>query len=225
MKKLDIKQVLTEGVGIGIKNFASLLGATVLYVLTLWIPYINVGTTIAMQSIPVELSKGGVISPLFIFDSKYRHRMGEFFILVGLEAMALVPACFMGILPAIILSYAWSIAILLFIDKDVTALDALRLSNKLTNGNKMRIFLISLCIGVAVCILNGIITGIFGKLLDLPSVAALLNFIIVILVVPITLGCDAVIYNKLTQPEVEDVPEAEADKEEPTVEAEVVEEA
>lgn len=45
-----------------------MLGATVLWLLTIWIPYLNVGTTIAMATIPIELSKGKVISPLFIFD-------------------------------------------------------------------------------------------------------------------------------------------------------------
>ena len=84
MKKLDIKEVLTEGVGIGIKNIVSLVLATILYVVTVWIPYLNVGTTIAMMSIPVELSKGNIINPLFIFDAKFRKNMGEFFILVGL---------------------------------------------------------------------------------------------------------------------------------------------
>ena len=92
MKKIDIKQVLTEGVGIGLKNFVSLICVVILYVLTCWIPYLNVGTTIAMCSIPVELSKGNVINPLFIFDGKYRKNMGEFFILVGLKSMALGPA-------------------------------------------------------------------------------------------------------------------------------------
>ena len=99
MKKLDIKEVLTEGVGIGIKNIVSLVLATILYVVTVWIPYLNVGTTIAMCSIPVELSKGNIINPLFIFDAKFRKNMGEFFILVGLELMAMIPAFFMGIIP------------------------------------------------------------------------------------------------------------------------------
>ncbi len=196
MKKLDIKEVLTEGVGIGIKNIVSLVLATILYVVTVWIPYLNVGTTIAMMSIPVELSKGNIINPLFIFDAKFRKNMGEFFILVGLQAMAMVPAFLMGIIPGIVLSYAWALAIYLFIDKDLHALDALRKSNELTYGNKWRMFFISLILAIAL----GIVTGILGII---PHVGAILNVIVMILYYPIQLGCNAVIYKQLTNPEEE----------------------
>lgn len=196
MKKLDIKEVLTEGVGIGIKNFVSLVLASILYFVTIWIPYLNVGTTIAMNSIPVELSKGNVINPLFIFDAKYRKNMGEFFILIGLELMATIPAFFMGIIPGIVLSYAWAIAIYLFIDKDLHALDALRKSNEYTYGNKWRMFFIGAILAIAL----GIITAIFGLI---PYVGAILNLIVFLIYYPIQLGCNAVIYKQLTTPEEE----------------------
>lgn len=64
-KKITILGVWKEGWEITMKNLLSILGAVVLYVLTIWIPYLNVGTTIAMTTIPIELSKGHVISPLF----------------------------------------------------------------------------------------------------------------------------------------------------------------
>lgn len=69
-KKITILGVWKEGWEITMKNLLSILGAVVLYVLTIWIPYLNVGTTIAMTTIPIELSKGHVISPLFIFRCK-----------------------------------------------------------------------------------------------------------------------------------------------------------
>lgn len=74
MEKADLKVVATiqEAIQIGLKNLPSLIGVALLYILTIWIPYINVGTTIAMQSIPGKLASGKVISPLFIFDEKYR---------------------------------------------------------------------------------------------------------------------------------------------------------
>lgn len=40
-----------------------MLGATILWLFTIWIPYLNVGTTIAMTTIPIELSKEVVIFP------------------------------------------------------------------------------------------------------------------------------------------------------------------
>ena len=208
MKKLDIVQVFTDGIGLALKNFVSLLLATVLYVITAWIPYFNVGTTIAMASIPVELSKGKAINPLFIFDGKYRKNMGEFFILIGLELMAFIPALMLGIIPAIVLSYAWSLALLLFIDKGTTALDALRKSNELTYGNKWRIFGIKFVIVLAVYLAIIIIMGLFVRLLDLPKLASLLTFIVVLLINPIEMSCNAIIYKHLACPEAENTYDA-----------------
>ena len=89
-RKITVAGVISEGIGLGIKNAISMLGATILWLLTIWIPYLNVGTTIAMTTIPIELSKGRVISPLFIFDGKYRKFMGEYFTLIGLMYRAII---------------------------------------------------------------------------------------------------------------------------------------
>ena len=56
-KKLAFNQILSEGMQIGLKNIASVLGAVILWILTLWIPYLNVGTTIALFTMPIELAK------------------------------------------------------------------------------------------------------------------------------------------------------------------------
>ena len=37
-KKITVTGVLSEGIGLGIKNAVSMLGATVLWLLTIWIP-------------------------------------------------------------------------------------------------------------------------------------------------------------------------------------------
>ena len=76
MKKLNIIATIKDGIAIGMINFLSLVLTAVLYVVTIWIPYLNVGTTIAMASLPAELAKGNVVNPLFIFDGKYRKNMG-----------------------------------------------------------------------------------------------------------------------------------------------------
>ena len=124
-KKITVTGVLSEGIGLGIKNAVSMLGATVLWLLTIWIPYLNVGTTIAMNTIPIELSKGKVISPLFIFDGKYRKYMGEYFTLIGLMYLAIIPALFFMIIPGIIISIGWSLAIYILLDKGVAPGEAM----------------------------------------------------------------------------------------------------
>ena len=89
-KKLNIIATIKDGIAIGLVNFLSLILVTVLYLLTIWIPYLNVGTTIAMSSLPAEMAKGKAINPLFIFEAKYRKNMGEFFLLMALMSGAIV---------------------------------------------------------------------------------------------------------------------------------------
>ena len=131
-RKITVAGVISEGIGLGIKNAISMLGATILWLLTIWIPYLNVGTTIAMTTIPIELSKGRVISPLFIFDGKYRKFMGEYFTLIGLMYLAIIPALFFMIVPGIIISIGWSLAIYILLDKGVAPGEAMIQSNKAT---------------------------------------------------------------------------------------------
>ena len=66
-KKLDFGSVLSQGFLVGMKNLPSLLGAIVLWLLTIWIPYVNVGTTIAIMTIPIKFSKGEIF-PLSVFS-------------------------------------------------------------------------------------------------------------------------------------------------------------
>ena len=191
-RKISVGGVLSEGIGLGLKNAPSLLGAVILWLLTSWIPYINVGTTIAIQTIPIELSKGKVISPLFIFDGKYRQYMGEYFTLIGLMAMSLIPAFLFMIIPGIIISIGWSLAVYLMLDKGIAPGEALIRSNKATYGYKWTIFGVSFLLGLALYVLAFIFArwGSFGILL-------ILLFTIVFAVA--SLGCTGVIYRDLTR--------------------------
>ena len=204
-KKLEIIPTIREGVSLALLNYLSILCAVVLYVLTVWIPYLNVGTTIAMASLPAEMAKGNVINPLFIFDSKFRRNMGEFFILMSLMIGAISVGMMFGFIPGIVISYAWYIAVILFVDKDRNALEALRESNKLTYGNKARIFWIETVLAIAIGLACGIISGLFsiGHIGWLEGIGVFLVLLLVIFFVPAMLGVQAVIYKRLTAPEEE----------------------
>lgn len=196
---LPVMGSITQAITIGLKNAASLIVASILYVLTIWIPYINVGTTIAMLSIPVELSKGRVISPAFIFKSVYRKYMGQFFIFSALMSMGMIAAMAFLIIPAIVLSYSWCIAIYLLLDKKLNAVQALSKSNEFTYGYKMKIFCIKFLFGIVFMVLYGIFFGIAAAL-ENEVVAAIIGIIcLVIFVIQLaaTLGLDAVIYREL----------------------------
>lgn len=197
MANLSVKAIISDGFAIGVKNAASLIGATVLWILTIWIPYINVGTTIAMCSIPVALSKGKVLSPTFIFDSKYRKQMGDYFILQGLSAMAIFTAFLFLVIPAYVLAYSWSQAIYLLLDKEITPTDALTTSNKLTYGHKWTLFGVDLLIGIIVCLAFLIFGGIALAINN--TFGIIVMVIVFVLVLPFSMGCHGIIYKQLTE--------------------------
>ena len=92
---ISIGEVLTEGVTLGIANFVAIFGAIILWLITIWIPYLNVGTTIAIKTMPIALADNAKpAGPTYIFDGKYRKYMGEYFTLIGLKQLSLIPAYF-----------------------------------------------------------------------------------------------------------------------------------
>ncbi len=200
--KLDFGTVFKEGFANGMKNLPSLIGAFLLWILTIWIPYINVGTTIAICTIPIQLSKGTIFSPLSIFNKKYYRYIGEFFLTAGLMYIGIMIGIVFLIIPGIVIGIAWSLAMLLLLDKGVNAAEALRLSNKLTYGNKWTIFFVSLVLGICFFIAAAIISALFS-LIGLSVVGGLLIICLLLAYFAISVGCTASIYGTLAK----DVPE------------------
>ena len=200
MKKLNIISVIKEGSLLGLKNAVSILGTLILWILTCWIPYINVGTTIALMSCPLELSKGRVISPTFIFDKKYRNLMGNFFMLTGLKSLVLVPAYIFMIIPGIIIAISYSLGLLIMIDKNINPTESLKLSNDKTMGNKGNIFLINLIIGACFALLS-----LIFRLIPIDIVATILICLLTLVVAAILLSTQAMIYKTLVLDRVQEM--------------------
>lgn len=188
--KLEIGTVLSRGIGIGVKNLPSLVGVVILYLLTCWIPYVNVGTTIALSSLPVELSKGKIISPLSIFDKKYYHYMGEYFLLLGFLSGGIAAAALLLVIPGIVVAIAWSLSVFLLLDKGVNPIQALTWSNKLTYGKKWKIFFIYFILTFCFYVLMMIFSLI-------PVIGILLCILLLIVLIVAFLGCQSVIYGTL----------------------------
>lgn len=203
-QKLNIIATIKDGVAIALVNYLSLVATAALYVFTLWIPYLNVGTTIAMCSLPAEMAKGNILNPLFIFKAEYRKNMGEFFILMSLMMGAIFTGFLFGFIPGIVISIAWSFATVLFVDKDMPALEALRESNKITYGNKWRIFGAKFVLCVLLCIAISIVNALFGigHVSALETIGTLINVVIIIFAIPAIYGVEASIYRQLTSGEL-----------------------
>lgn len=140
VKKLDFGETLKDSVAIGVKNAPSVIAAVALWLITIWIPYLNVGTTIAITLLPTQLAKGEIVNPLGIFDSKYRRYMGEFFITMGLMIFPIFIGVLFMVIPGIVLSIAWTLSYYFLIEKGKNPIQAIKASNDATYGSKWTMF-------------------------------------------------------------------------------------
>jgi hypothetical protein len=194
VQKLEIVDTLREGFELIIKNIGPVLVNLLLWVLTIWIPYINVGTTIGLFSgIIIKLSREETISFTEIFEQKYRKYMGEYFLTLGLMLIGTYVGVAFLIVPGIIISIAWFFALILVVDKEKNSIEALTLSNKITNGYKGRIFLISLILGMIFFVLIIILSRLGSDF------AVFLIIIAYIFFVLLYLGIQASMYKQLTR--------------------------
>ena len=195
-KKLDFAQTLRDAIYIGVKNAPSIIAALVLFLITIWIPYLNIGTFIAITLLPTQLAKGEVINPIGIFDSKYRRYMGEFFITTGLMVFPILIACRFLYIPGIVLSLSWSLAYYFLIEKGKNPMQAIKASNDATYGSKWIMFFIMLVVGV----LFGVAFGIFGAICSLINVGFItfvVMFVLIVLALSISMAVNASIWKQL----------------------------
>lgn len=196
MKKLDFAETFKDAITIGVKNAPSVIAAVALFLVTIWIPYINIGTFIAITLLPTQLAKGEVINPLGIFDSKYRRYMGEFLITMGLMVIPTYIAFIFMFIPGIVLSLAWSLAYYFLIEKGKNPIEALRASNDATYGSKWTMFFVSLVVGV----LFGIVFGIFQAIcnaIGIGFITFVVMFILYVLAISISMSISASFWKQL----------------------------
>jgi len=211
-KKLEFSTLLSGAFTVGVKNAPSVVACLFLWLITIWIPYLNVGTTIAIATLPAALSRNAVINPLDIFSKKYYKFMGEFFLVSGLKMMILLPALIFMFFPAVVLSIAYSLSTLLVVDKGKGASEALKTSNQITYGNKWTIFLanivLTLLIIVGFAIFMFLISLIFkgginpqnmmyGFSRGPGAISLIITFFVYFLIISIFLGFKATVYGQL----------------------------
>ncbi len=164
-KSLTIGDIITTGFQRGIQNALPIAVNTLLWILTCWIPYLNVGTTIGLTvGVVSKSARDEAIPYTEIFDPKYRKYMGEFFLTLGLVQMGVAMATLLLIIPGIVLGIAWSLALLLTVDKGLNPMDAIHKSNELTYGKKWTIFLGLIVLEILVYLVVLILTAIFSAI-------------------------------------------------------------
>ena len=192
-KDLAVVATIKEGITIGTKNIGAILVNLILWLVTVWIPYLNVGTTIGLfAGIVSKASRGEVIPMTEIFDPKYRKYMGEYFLTAGLIGLGVGVGTAFFVIPGIVICIAWSLALLLVIDKGKNPTEAITLSNNCTYGNKWKIFgvyfLTTLAFGIVIAILS-----------QIPVIGAFLAVIVGLFMMFVIIGLQASVYKRLTE--------------------------
>lgn len=196
MTQLTIESILKESVAIGLKNAPALIVNAILWAITIWIPYLNVGTTIAITNMAAKMSKGQVLEMTEVFKPEYRKFMGEYFIVIMMTFMGIYVGLLFFVVPGMVINIAWSLAPLLVLDKGMEPLAAIKKSNELTYGHKWTIFLGTLVL-VVLLLIALIILSFIGGLIH-QNVGMLLSLIGMLLFFPIMAGATAHIYKSLT---------------------------
>lgn len=195
-KRLDFATTLQDAIAIGLKNAPSVIAAVALWLVTIWVPYINVGTTIAITLLPTRLAKGEIVNPLGIFDSKYRRYMGEYFITMGLMVFPILIGVLFMIVPAIVLSIAWTLSYYFLFEKEKNPIQAIKASNDATYGSKWTMFAVQLVVGIIV----GIVLGIFRflcDLIDVEFITFIVMFVLYVLAISISMAVNASYWKQL----------------------------
>ena len=131
-------------------QFFPVLGAFILWLLTIWIPYINVGTTIGLVRLQIKLGRKESIRPTDIFDAENRAIMGNIFLLWSFMTTGIVIGFVFFVIPGIVLLYAWILSSMVLLDKKLSPIDSITKSYELTYGHKWTIFFIIFMISLIV---------------------------------------------------------------------------
>jgi hypothetical protein len=205
MENLAVDMIIKKSFEKGLKNMVPLLVNVILWILTVWIPYLNVGTTIGLfVGITSKMAKDQTISMTEIFDPSFRKRMGEFFLVTSFIQMGVWIGIMFFFIPGIVIGLSWSLAVLLVIDKELSPMEAINKSNTLTYGKKWTLFLGRLVLfilaGLAVGIALAILGLIFKHLGSVGMILSLLAYIAgMACFISIAMASKAVIYAALTK--------------------------
>jgi len=197
--ELTVSAVINYALQNGAKNIVPVAANYILWLLTIWIPYINIGTTIGvMVGLPAKAGRGEPISSTEIFRPEYRKQMGNFFLVEGLQMVGIMIGTMLFIIPGIIISIGWILATLIAVDQGEDPAKALTRSNEVTYGHKVTIFVTLLIVGVVIGVVVTILSAIIGALSE--TLATIVVAIVMAAAASFYISAIGNIYYKLAGP-------------------------
>jgi len=193
---LTISNILSNTFRIAQKHGLKIFFLFILWLLTIWIPYINVGTTIALWGLCIAIGKDEEFSIDDLFSAKYRKPMGDFFLLYGMIIVGTMVGFLFLYFPGIVIGIAWSQAIYLLVDKNLNPIEAIKKSNEITYGEKWYIIGGYFTLLICFYIILGIIT----------LLGMTIHHLLLMLLLPLYIGfivciicCSSYIYSELSK--------------------------
>ena len=188
-KRVDIAAAAADTFAIATRHAPSIIAAVILFLLTLWVPYVNLGTLIALTLLPVRLARDERIEALSIFRSEYRRRMGDFLLTAALKLAALTLGTALLVIPGIVLALAWKPAYWCLAEHDKSPLEAIRAAEAATFA---LFFAFTLCATVA-----GLALHTVCRAIGISLVSSIVLFAFVVLVLWIHTSLCAAVWKQL----------------------------
>jgi len=189
--RVTVGGFFSEAIPLGLKNALAIIINSLLFTLTCWIPYLNLGTMIGMVKIVIKIAKGESIEMVEIFDAENRKQIGDFFMTFGLVLVGSMAGA------NFVLLLAWSQSLFFTLDKGLSPLDAITASYKATYGNKLAMFFGFIILYFAIFIAIAILVGIF-TVIRLAPIGGFLAFLAAVASSCIMVGALAYIYKKVS---------------------------
>jgi len=168
--------------------------------LSIWIPYLNVGTTIGlMTGIMRKMAAGEPLSMTEIFNPAYRKYMGQWFLVSIFVGLGVLMGFVFIIIPGIVISISWMFAPILVVNKGMSPMDAIQKSTEMVDGNHFAIFISQVVITILIGIVVGILGGLFISMPNLMFVWVILYFVAIAVALAIFLSATAYMYQKLSK--------------------------
>ena len=179
--ELNVNDIIRNAFTSGVKNWIKISLTLLLFAVSCWIPYLNIGAVISFTGFIILISKDKPITPTHLFNKYYIKKFPDYALLTFLwyggffGAMMLLfnGAGWAGLLtifvPITILSLTWFVSFYLCLDKDIDPIKSIYLSNKITHGYKGTIFggflLLGLCFIGITCV-TGVVLWLSGYALS-----------------------------------------------------------
>jgi len=199
-KQLEVGDILSNAFSKGVSNLVPLLVNVLLWAVTVWIPYFNVGTTIGLfVGVIAKISKGEPLSMTEVFNPDYRKKMGNWFLVSAFVLMGVTFGMILFYIPGMVIALAWSFAGLLVVDKDMSAIDAIKTSNDVTYGHKWTMALGYIVIGLIVSIAVGLLVYLADIISAIDFLFYLIAFGVYLVGISAMICAQAYVYGKLTE--------------------------